>query len=235
MQMPLGGLFEVSWGCLTGAPGSWRSLGEAPRGPREALEASWRPLGGVLELLKRLGRLKAGFQGLPGALSKGPPGLSRGLPGAGSRASPGVTGRSRPPPGRSQAPPALPGVPGRLRALPGAPRGPPGAPRASRGVSPQACTRRRCPVTRRAPSGVQGRVEDVGSACVFLEQRRDHFRPSLLPAIGAYMGASESSGLSIATTCCHLCCHLIQRRPILCHLAPSQGLAAIRASTSCLR
>ena len=55
-------------GCLSGAlGGSWRSLGEAPRGPREALEASWRPLGGVLELLKRLGRLRGGFQGLPGA------------------------------------------------------------------------------------------------------------------------------------------------------------------------
>ena len=54
-------------GFLSGAlGGSWRSLGEAPRGPREALEASWRPLGGVLELLKRLGRLRGGFQGLMG-------------------------------------------------------------------------------------------------------------------------------------------------------------------------
>ena len=31
-----------------------------------ALEASWRPLGGLLELLKRLGRPRGGFQGLMG-------------------------------------------------------------------------------------------------------------------------------------------------------------------------
>ena len=60
-------------GCLSGAlGGSWRSLGEAPRGPREALEASWRPLGGVLELLKRLGRLRGGFQGPMGRSWKRP-------------------------------------------------------------------------------------------------------------------------------------------------------------------
>ena len=64
--MLLGGLFEVSWGAFL-APRSWRSLGEAPRVPREALEAFWRPLGGVLELFKMLGRLRGGFQGLPGA------------------------------------------------------------------------------------------------------------------------------------------------------------------------
>ena len=31
-----------------------------------ALEASWRPLGGLLELLKRLGQPRGGFQGLMG-------------------------------------------------------------------------------------------------------------------------------------------------------------------------
>ena len=31
-----------------------------------ALEASWRPLGGLLELLKRLGRPRGDFQGLVG-------------------------------------------------------------------------------------------------------------------------------------------------------------------------
>ena len=65
MEKPLGGLLEVPWGSFLvawGAPGG--ALGRPRWGPREALEASWRPVGGFLELLKMLGRLRGGFQGL---------------------------------------------------------------------------------------------------------------------------------------------------------------------------
>ena len=55
------GSFLAAWG-----GGPWRSLAEVPRGHREALEASWKPLGSFLELLKVFGRLRGGFQGLMG-------------------------------------------------------------------------------------------------------------------------------------------------------------------------
>ena len=52
---------------VLGSPGEASEVSrEAWRGLGEALEASWRPLGGLLELLKMLGRLRGGFWGLMG-------------------------------------------------------------------------------------------------------------------------------------------------------------------------
>ena len=49
---------------VLGSPGEASEVSrEAWRGLGEALEASWRPLGGLLELLKMLGRLRGGASG----------------------------------------------------------------------------------------------------------------------------------------------------------------------------
>ena len=61
MQKPLGGLLEVSWGSFLASWGSPRAaLGRS----RAVLGRPWRRLGGLLELLKMIGRLRGCFQGL---------------------------------------------------------------------------------------------------------------------------------------------------------------------------
>ena len=76
---------DASGRSLTVVPGArlWRPgglleglQGGPDRGPREALEASEERLGGLVELLKRLGRLRGGFQGLLGRSWKRPGALS---------------------------------------------------------------------------------------------------------------------------------------------------------------
>ena len=61
MQKPLGGLLEVSWGSFLA---SWGSPGAALGRSRGVLGRPWRRPGGLLELLKMLGRLRGCFQGL---------------------------------------------------------------------------------------------------------------------------------------------------------------------------
>ena len=61
MQWPHGGLLEVSWGSFLASWGSPRAaLGRS----RAVLGRPCRRLGGLLELLKMLGRLRGCFQGL---------------------------------------------------------------------------------------------------------------------------------------------------------------------------
>ena len=61
--MPLGGLLEMSWGVFFDALGVfWRHRWR----PGGLLEASWKPLGGLLELLKMPGQPRGGFWGLMG-------------------------------------------------------------------------------------------------------------------------------------------------------------------------
>ena len=61
MQRLLARLLEVSWGSFLA---SWGSPGAALGRSRGVLGRPWRRPGGLLELLKMLGRLRGCFQGL---------------------------------------------------------------------------------------------------------------------------------------------------------------------------
>jgi hypothetical protein len=63
---PLGCLLELSWGHFERPGVSWGGPGGVLGRPGGGPGRLWRPLGGLLELLKVLGRLRGCFQGLMG-------------------------------------------------------------------------------------------------------------------------------------------------------------------------